>query len=65
MVRNIEKLSQLGFEITLHDKMPNVVLYREDNDWIYFIESIYTEKSKIRYMQKDIQTGRCISVTWR
>ncbi|WP_288575627.1 BsuBI/PstI family type II restriction endonuclease [uncultured Prevotella sp.] len=40
MVRNIEKLSQLGFEITLHDKMPNVVLYREDNDWIYFIESI-------------------------
>ncbi len=65
MVRNIEKLSQLGFEITLHDKMPNVVLYREDNDWIYFIESIYTEKSKIRYMQKDIQTEICISMTWR
>ena len=65
MVRNIEKLPQLGFEITLHDKMPNVVLYREDNDWIYFIESIYTEKSKIRYMQKDIQTEICISMTWR
>lgn len=65
MVRNIEKLSQLGFEITLLDKMPNVVLYREDNDWIYFIESIYTEKSKIRYMQKDIQTEICISMTWR
>ena len=65
MVRNIEKLSQLGFEITLHDKMPNVVLYREDNDWIYFIESIYTVKSKIRYMQKDIQTEICISMTWR
>lgn len=27
MVKNIEKLSQLGFEITLHDKMPDVVLY--------------------------------------
>ena len=40
MVKNVEKLSELGFEITLHDKMPDVVLYREDNDWIYFIESI-------------------------
>ena len=40
MVKNIEKLSQLGFEITLHDKMPDVVLYREDKNWIYFIESV-------------------------
>lgn len=40
MVKNIEKLSQLGFEITLHDKMPDVVLYREDKDWIYFVESV-------------------------
>ena len=40
MVKNIEKLSQLGFEITSHDKMPDVVLYREDKNWIYFIESV-------------------------
>ena len=40
MVKNIEKLSQLGFEITLHDKMPDVVLYREDKDWVYFVESV-------------------------
>lgn len=40
LVKNIEKLSELGFEITLHDKMPDVVLYREDKNWIYFIESI-------------------------
>lgn len=40
MVRNVEKLSELGFEITLHDKMPDVVLYKEDKNWIYFIESI-------------------------
>lgn len=40
MVKNIEKLSLLGFEITLHDKMPDVVLYREDKNWIYFIESV-------------------------
>lgn len=40
LVKNIEKLNDLGFEITLHDKMPDVVLYREDKNWIYFIESV-------------------------
>lgn len=40
MVKDVEKLSSLGFEITLHDKMPDVVLYREDKNWIYFIESV-------------------------
>ena len=40
LVKNIDKLSELGFEITLHDKMPDVVLYSEDKNWIYFIESV-------------------------
>ena len=40
LVKQEEKLKKLGFEITLHDKMPDVVLYREDKDWIYFIESV-------------------------
>lgn len=40
LVKNIGKLQELGFEITLHGKMPDVVLYREDKDWIYFIESV-------------------------
>lgn len=40
MVKNVGKLSLLGFEITLHDKMPDVVLYREDKNWVYFIESV-------------------------
>ena len=40
LVKNIDKLSALGFQITLHDKMPDVVLYNEDRDWIYFIESV-------------------------
>ena len=40
LVKNVDKLAELGFEITLHDKMPDVVLYREDKDWIYFIESV-------------------------
>lgn len=40
LVKNEDKLRELGFEITLHDKMPDVVLYKEDRNWIYFIESV-------------------------
>ena len=40
LVKDTKKLAELGFEITLHDKMPDVVLYREDKDWLYFIESV-------------------------
>ena len=39
-MKNVEKLTELGFEITLHDKIPDVVLFREDMNWIYFIESV-------------------------
>lgn len=40
LVKNEAKLSDLGFEITLHDKMPDVVLYIKEKNWIYFIESV-------------------------
>ena len=40
LVKNVDKLKKVGFEITLHDKMPDVVLYREDKNWIYFVESV-------------------------
>lgn len=40
LVKNTERLQELGFEITLHDKMPDVVLYSEEKDWIYFIEAV-------------------------
>jgi hypothetical protein len=40
LVKNVDKLMKLGFEITLHDKMPDVVLYREDKNWIYFVEAV-------------------------
>lgn len=39
-MKNEKRLCELGFEITLNDKMPDVVLYREDKDWLYFIESV-------------------------
>lgn len=40
MVKDKDKLRILGFEITLHNKMPDVVLYSEEKNWLYFIESV-------------------------
>ena len=40
LVKDNDKLNELGFEITLHDKMPDVVLYCQDKNWLYFIEAV-------------------------
>ena len=65
LVKNVEKLKELGFEITLHDKMPDVVLYREDKDWIYFVESVTSVGPmdpkrilEIEEMTKDVTAGK-------
>ena len=65
LVKNVDKLRKLGFEITLHDKMPDVVLYREDKDWIYFVESVTSVGPmdpkrilEIEEMTKDVKAGK-------
>lgn len=65
LVKNVEGLEKLGFEITLHDKMPDVVLYREDKNWVYFIESVTSvgpmEPKRIREieaMTEDVTAGK-------
>ena len=65
LVKNVEKLTELGFEITLHDKMPDVVLYREDKDWLYFVESVTSVGPmdpkrilEITEMTKDVAAGK-------
>ena len=65
LVKNVDKLTKLGFEITLHDKMPDVVLYREDKNWIYFIESVTSVGPmdpkrilEITEMTKDVSAGK-------
>ncbi len=61
--RKIKK--ELGFEITLHDKMPDVVLYRADKNWIYFVESVTSVGPmdpkrilEITEMTKDVTAGK-------
>ena len=40
LVKDTDILQKLGFSITLHDKMPDIVLYVDNKDWLYFIESV-------------------------
>lgn len=40
LVKDEDKLRKLGFSITLHDKMPDVVLYSAEKNWLYFIEAV-------------------------
>ena len=65
LVKDVPRLKELGFEITLHDKMPDVVLYREDVDWIYFIESVTSvgpmdpkRVLEIKEMTKGVTSGK-------
>ena len=69
LVKNEEKLRELGFEITLHDKMPDVVLYSAERDWLYFIESVTSvgpmepkRIKEIEEMTQGVKAGK-ISVT--
>ena len=65
LVKNIKKLEAMGFEITLHDKMPDVVLYCEDKNWLYFIEAVTSVGPmdpkrivEITEMTKDVTAGK-------
>ncbi|MDR2339878.1 MAG: restriction endonuclease [Deltaproteobacteria bacterium] len=40
LIINTDKLIELGFIITVHDKLPDVILYNKDKMWIYFVEAV-------------------------
>ena len=65
LVKEEEKLKALGFAITLHDKMPDVVLYCEDKNWLFFIESVTSvgpmspkRIREIEEMTEDVSAGK-------
>jgi hypothetical protein len=60
-----EQLQHLGFSITLHDKMPDIVLYRKDKNWLYFIEAVTSVGPmdskriiEIETMTKNVKAGK-------
>ncbi len=65
LVKDENKLRELGFSITLHDKMPDVVLYCEEKNWLYFIESVTSvgpmdpkRIKEIEEMTVDVKAGK-------
>ncbi|MGV0857371.1 BsuBI/PstI family type II restriction endonuclease [Empedobacter brevis] len=37
-----EKLKELGIPITKHSKLPDVILFRKEKNWVYLIEAVTT-----------------------
>lgn len=65
LVKNEDRLRKLGFSITLHDKMPDVVLYSAEKDWLYFIEAVTSvgpmEPKRIKEIEEmtvDVTAGK-------
>ncbi len=65
LLKDEECLRALGFEITLHDKMPDIVLYLQDRDWLYFIEAVTSVGPmsperiiEIEDMTKNVSSGK-------
>lgn len=40
MVKNKQLLQKLGIEMGVHEKLPDVILYSQEKDWLYFIEAV-------------------------
>lgn len=65
LIKNIATLSALGFEISLHDKMPDIVLYIPQKKWLYFIECVTSvgpmspaRLLEIKQMTKGVRAGK-------
>ena len=65
LLKNSKKLQELGFEITLHDKMPDVVLYSKEKGWLYFVEAVTSVGPmsaerilEIQNMTKNVTVGK-------
>lgn len=46
-----ERLAQLDVPITMHDKLPDVLLYDEEKNWLYLIEAV-TSHGPISHKRK-------------
>tara|TARA_B100001989_G_scaffold119801_1_gene84402 strand:- start:399 stop:1364 length:966 start_codon:yes stop_codon:yes gene_type:complete len=58
-----DKLEKIGFFKISHDKLPDIVAYSKDKNWIYLIEAVYTSgpideirKSNLESLTKDLNS---------
>ena len=65
LVKNREALQQLGVVIADHDKLPDIVLYLAEKEWLFFIEAVTSvgpisakRKLEIEQMTVNCKAGR-------
>ena len=65
LIKETEKLRKLGFDVSVHDKMPDVILYSEEKDWLYFVEAVTSvgpmeprRIKEIEEMTEGVQSGK-------
>lgn len=59
LVKETAQLQKLGFDVSVHDKMPDVILYSEEKDWLFFVEAVTSvgpmEPKRIREIEEMTQ----------
>ena len=57
-------MENLAFSITLHDKMPDVVLYSAEKNWLYSNKAVTSvgpmEPKRIKEIEEMTQNGYCM-----
>ncbi len=58
-----EKLAQLGVSLTEHDKLPDIVLYDEERNWLFLVEAVTSHGpvSPKRVEQLDATLKTCVA----
>ncbi|MCL1803989.1 MAG: restriction endonuclease [Eubacteriaceae bacterium] len=61
LIKNREALEAIGVSITNHDKLPDVVLYAKETNWLYFIEAVTSVDpiSSKRMQEIDAMSAKC------
>jgi hypothetical protein len=61
VVCDADRLARLGVPITEHDKLPDIILYREDEGWLYLIEAVTSHGpvSPKRHREIEALLGSC------
>lgn len=61
IIYNKKVLTELGILITKHNKLPDIVLYRKDKNWIYLIEVVTTHgpMSAKRFAELALMLNKC------
>ncbi|MBG1278082.1 BsuBI/PstI family type II restriction endonuclease [Lactococcus lactis] len=61
LVLDKKRFEELNFSVIVHDKMPDVVLYHPQKNWLYFIEAVTSvgELSPKRIIEIEQMTKKC------